>query len=223
MDASDINGFGCFLCEATNLHISGKIYCQIWRNFLDLVRLRTDNRSPGCFGPAPLGVGASGCRPPNWLPPLSKFWLGYQLVWNWLFFETHAVHWVHVRNDGEWVKNASRWYSCRCVWKTEAKIKKTAAGHKEKSVLQAKLTKLTIKIGYVGQSDSWCFSAIILYRLSSQVHSQWSGEYHHCEMWLYLGWLFKVPFLGAGHLSQYVTVCMYVTVGQLSLPSIRGW
>jgi len=28
---------------------------------------------------------------------------------------------------------------------------KKAGGHKEKSVLQAKLTKLTIKIGYVGQ------------------------------------------------------------------------
>jgi len=31
------------------------------------------------------------------------------------------------------------------------KVKKAGTGHKEKSVLQAKLTKLTIKIGYVGQ------------------------------------------------------------------------
>jgi len=38
------------------------------------------------------------------------------------------------------------------VFKVEAKVKKpSSAGHKEKSVLQAKLTKLTIKIGYVGQ------------------------------------------------------------------------
>jgi len=75
----------------------------------------------------------------------------------WMSFEIRAVGWVHVRSDGEWVENASRWCSCCCVWKVDAKIKKPAAGHKEKSVLQAKLTKLTIKIGYVGQSDSRYF------------------------------------------------------------------
>jgi len=36
--------------------------------------------------------------------------------------------------------------------KAEAKAKKSGGtAHKEKSVLQAKLTKLTIKIGYCGQ------------------------------------------------------------------------
>jgi len=48
------------------------------------------------------------------------------------------------------------------VYKAEAKIKKPTAGHKEKSVLQAKLTKLTIKIGYVGQLDSCCHTHCIV-------------------------------------------------------------